>query len=192
MPPPVPAATAVSHKGTFGRVVIFAGSTGMAGAAAPVCTGLHAHGRRVDPNSVPGKPGAHPSNFGPCATCIPLPEHAGQLSGEAAERLRQALEGAHAAAVGCGLGQGADVLPLLHVMSGAECPVVWDADALNLLAATDAPARKQGLISLRHTPAKRHGCWAGIPLALPRRPWRLSGLCGQGGAAPYCSRVQPP
>ena len=41
-------------------------------------------------------------------------------------------------------------MPLLHVRAGAECPVVWDADALNLLAATDAPARKQGDLLTPH------------------------------------------
>lgn len=140
----------VSHKGTFGRVVIFAGSTGMAGAAALCAQACMRMGAGL--TQIACRESLVPilQTLVPCATCIPLPEHAGQLSGEAAERLRQALEGAHAAAVGCGLGQGADVLPLLHVMSGAECPVVWDADALNLLAATDAPARKQGDLLTPH------------------------------------------
>ncbi len=53
---------------------------------------------------------------------------------ESAGIARAALEKAAAACIGCGLGQTEDLLPLLTVFADASCPVVWDADALNLLA----------------------------------------------------------
>ena len=86
----------------------------------------------------------------PCATCIPLPEQNGKLTINAAEKLRTALQGADAAAVGCGLGQQEDNLPLLDVLAEAACPVLWDADALNLLAKQNAPARKPGDLLTPH------------------------------------------
>lgn len=145
--PPRPA---LSHKGTFGRTVILAGSAGMAGAAALCARACMRMGAGL--TQIACRESLVPvlQTLAPCATCIPLPETEGRLREAAAERLRQALRGADAAAAGCGLGQAGDVLPLLDVLSGAECPVVWDADALNLLAATDAPARKTGDLLTPH------------------------------------------
>ncbi len=73
-------------------------------------------------------------SLAPCATCTALPEVEGRLAPEAADLARKALARADAACIGCGLGQGADAVPLLRTFAQAACPVVWDADALNLLA----------------------------------------------------------
>lgn len=137
--PPRPA---LSHKGTFGRVVLLAGSTGMAGAAALCARACMRMGAGL--TQVACRESIMPviQTLAPCATCIPLPEEAGRLAPQASERLRQALQGAAAAAVGCGLGQSPDVMPLMDVLAEADCPVVWDADALNLLAASKAARRK--------------------------------------------------
>ena len=122
------------HKGANGRVVILAGSPGMAGAAA-LCAGAAIRAgaglTRILCRSsilsilqvlVPG------------ATCTPLPERDGVLTDEAAGIAAAALTTADAAAVGPGLGQAEDLLPLLNTFRQAACPVVWDADALNMLA----------------------------------------------------------
>lgn len=140
----------LSHKGTFGRVVLLVGSVGMAGAAALCAQACMRMGAGL--TQIACRESLVPilQVLAPCATCIPLPEDSGKLTKAAAERLRQALVGASAAAVGCGLRQGQDVLPLLDVLYDAECPVVWDADALNLLAATDAPPRKPGDLLTPH------------------------------------------
>lgn len=138
--PPRPA---LSHKGTFGRVVLLGGSPGMAGAAALCAQACMRMGAGL--TQVACRESLVPilQSLAPCATCIPLPEANGRLAPEASERLRAALQGAAAAAVGCGLGQAADAAPLLEILAEAECPVVWDADSLNLLAASGAPARKR-------------------------------------------------
>ena len=44
------------------------------------------------------------------------------------------LDKADAAVVGCGLGLSPDARPILEYFRHATCPVVWDADALNLIA----------------------------------------------------------
>ena len=124
----------LSHKGTFGRVVLVVGSEGMAGAAALCAEACMRMGAGLTQIACREHLVPIMQVLVPCATCIPLPERDGILTAEAPERLMQAMQAADAAAVGCGLGQQADVLPLLHVLLNAACPVIWDADALNLLA----------------------------------------------------------
>ena len=113
------------HKGTFGRVVIFAGSLGMAGAAALCASAAIRAGAGL--TTVLCREAILPmvQVLCPGAVCVP---YTGE---ESAMRL---LATADAAAVGCGLGQAEDALPALRAFRAASCPVVWDADALNLLA----------------------------------------------------------
>ena len=125
------------HKGTFGRAVIFAGSRGMAGAAALAANACVRGGAGL--TSVLCRESILPvvQTLAPAATCVPLPERDGLLLPHAAELAAQALARADAACIGPGLGQGPDTAPLLRRFAEAACPVVWDADALNLLAARD-------------------------------------------------------
>ena len=74
----------------------------------------------------------------PGAVCQELPEKDGCLLPQAAGVAASALAGASSAIVGCGLGRTDDLLPLLSAFRQAACPVVWDADALNLLASCPA------------------------------------------------------
>ena len=85
----------------------------------------------------------------PGAMCAVLPERNGLLQPEAAEIARKALDRADAACIGCGLGQTSDVMPILRMFAKADCPVVWDADALNLLAKTDGifPLKESDVIT---------------------------------------------
>ncbi len=132
----IPPRPADSHKGSFGRVAIFAGSRGMAGAAAFAANACVKAGAGL--TTLLCRESLLPmlQVLSPGAVCLPLPEQDGRLTCEAAGIIRQALLTADAAAAGCGLGQSDDVPPLLTLFRDAGCPVVWDADALNLLAAT--------------------------------------------------------
>lgn len=123
-----------AHKGDFGRVVILAGSVGMAGAAAFCASAAVKTGAGL--TTVLCRQAVLPivQALVPGATCIPLPERSGRLTREAAPIAAEALARADSACIGCGLGQTDDLLPLLDVFRHAACPVVWDADALNLLA----------------------------------------------------------
>lgn len=123
----LPPRPADCHKGSFGRVVIFAGSEGMAGAAA------FAAGAAV-------KAGAGLTTV--LCTQPVLPIVQALAPGATCQLVDRAdvpglLATASAAVVGCGLGQGAHVPPVLAHFRRAACPVVWDADALNLLARDD-------------------------------------------------------
>lgn len=139
----------VSHKGTFGRCVILAGSAGMAGAAAFCASACVKAGAGLTTLLCRGSLLPTLQLLVPEATCLPLPERNGCLLPEAEEIAANALSHAQAACVGPGLGQGQDLLPLLRTFTEAECPVVWDADALNLLAEHDSllPLKEQDVIT---------------------------------------------
>ncbi len=113
-----------AHKGTFGRVVIFAGSEGMAGAAAFAANAAIRSGAGL--TTVLCRRNIIPiiQTLAPGATC---------LCKEEAD-IGALLDKADAAVVGCGLGLSPDARPILEYFRHASCPVVWDADALNLIA----------------------------------------------------------
>lgn len=125
------------HKGDFGRVVLFCGSRGMSGAAALCANAAMRSGAGL--TTILCRESLLPilQTLAPGAMCAVLPERDGMLLPEAAEIARKALDRADAACIGCGLGQTSDVMPILRLFAKAECPVVWDADALNLLAKHD-------------------------------------------------------
>jgi len=125
------------HKGDFGRVVLFCGSRGMAGAAALCANAAMRSGAGL--TTILCRESLLPilQTLAPGAMCAVLPERDGMLLPEAAEIARKALDRADAACIGCGLGQNSDVMPILRLFAKADCPVVWDADALNLLAKHD-------------------------------------------------------
>ena len=122
------------HKGDFGRVVLFCGSRGMAGAAALCANAAMRAGAGL--TTILCRESLLPilQTLSPGAMCAVLPEKDGLLQPEAIEIARKTLDRADAACIGCGLGQSTDAMPILRLFAQAECPVVWDADALNLLA----------------------------------------------------------
>lgn len=134
----VPPRSVDSHKGTHGRCVILAGSPGMAGAAAFCASACVKAGAGL--TTILCRESLLPilQTLAPGAMCLPLPERNGCLLPEAEEIVSTALATANAACIGPGLGQALDLLPLLRAFSEADCPVVWDADALNLLADHDS------------------------------------------------------
>ena len=139
----------ICHKGDFGRVVLFCGSRGMAGAAALCANAAMRAGAGL--TTILCRESLLPilQTLAPGAMCAVLPEKDGLLLPEAAEIAREALARADAACIGCGLGQSSDVMPILRLFAEAECPVVWDADALNLLAKTDGilPLKESDVIT---------------------------------------------
>ena len=127
-----------SHKGTFGRAMIVAGSRRFLGAAylAAVVAG------RVGAGLVTiAIPESLVSSVAPRAiepTFLPLPESsAGIVSSDAAKTILESLDGYSALLVGCGLGQAEETRSMVEglLLSGTELPpTVVDADGLNTLA----------------------------------------------------------
>ena len=114
-----------SHKGSYGSVAIVGGNVGMVGApllAARAALRLGAGRVYVD--------------------CIGAPEmRLDPLQPELMFRPLAGLEGLTSCVVGCGLGDDATARSAFASTLGSRCPVVIDADALNLLAADDVLAR---------------------------------------------------
>ena len=121
-----------THKGSYGRVLLWAGSEGMAGAAASAATAALRTGAGLVTVACPKEVLPVVQMLCPCATCLPLDAQG------AWQTLLPALERADALGMGCGLGQGAQADALLQQMlqwlRTHPLPVVMDADALNLLA----------------------------------------------------------
>lgn len=112
-----------THKGSYGKILIAAGSLGMCGAAILAAKGAYRSGAGVVYVTIPKElfPTIH------CGVCeavlvhreIPLPK----------------LNDYQAIAIGPGIGQGEDTKGFLnYVISTYKGPLVLDADALNVLA----------------------------------------------------------
>jgi NAD(P)H-hydrate epimerase len=125
-----------SNKGSFGRVLIVAGSRGMSGAAILAgCAALRG-GAGLVRVAVPA--GILPIVAGgnPCYITAPLPEDRdGQLADLAEADLLDLAESHSVVALGPGLGRSKALTDLvLAVLVRGTAPLVLDADGLNVLA----------------------------------------------------------
>lgn len=121
----LPARARNSHKGLFGHVGIIGGGSGMVGAC--LIAGRAAL-----------RQGAGSVTLGPLDERIVVDYLEPRLMFAAPETLPHArLDGL---AIGPGLGQGPRARALLEAALAAPCPLVLDADALNLLASDPALA----------------------------------------------------
>ena len=125
-----------SHKGDFGHVLIVGGNHGMAGAVALAAkAALKSGAGRV---SVLSRPEHVAIVTGLCPEAM---VHA-SANGEIASPL---LAAASQVLIGPGLGQDAWAARLLYQVRHASQPVLYDADALNLLAREDAKRQRTTL-----------------------------------------------
>lgn len=134
----LPERTVTSHKGTFGRVLIVAGSRGMSGAACLAGLAALRGGAGLVQLAVPEGILSIVAGVEPAYMTAPLPEDAqGCIAREAAREIVALAASATAAAIGPGWGQSADLQELAHLLyTTLAIPLVIDADALNALART--------------------------------------------------------
>jgi hydroxyethylthiazole kinase-like uncharacterized protein yjeF len=122
------------HKGTFGRVLVVAGSAGMTGAAIFCChAALRAGAGLVH---LAGPASLHPifETALPEVITIPLPDENGHLGSIDDARLRKAMERADVVAVGPGLSRAPEALDAVRAIVGRfPGPMVVDADGLYAL-----------------------------------------------------------
>ncbi len=122
------------HKGTFGRVLVVAGSEGMAGAAALAALGALRSGAGLVTWAGPKSILSVVQSLVPEATALGLPEQGGVLAGEGTARLVEAIKPGDAVVFGPGLRPVPAVYEALARLAEAGVPLVVDADGLNALA----------------------------------------------------------
>lgn len=134
--PPLPPRPADGHKGTFGRVLLIGGSTGMSGAICLSGKAALRSGSGLVSVAVPCSIQSIVAGYEPSYMTIGLSEDSvGQLLLPTSDLLQRKLAGMDAVGIGPGLGQSQGACDLVRwIMQMVECPLVIDADALNVAA----------------------------------------------------------
>ena len=124
-----------SHKGDYGKLLLLCGSRGFTGAAYLAAMGALRCGAGLVFLGVPERIYAIEAAKLNEPVVFPLPDRDGMLSKEAIAPILGRLSQMDAVLIGCGLGQSEDTLAgVSSVLQNAQCPVVLDADGINLLA----------------------------------------------------------
>ena len=131
----VPPRDPEGHKGTFGKVMLLCGSRGFTGAAWFAAMGALRSGAGLVYLGVPESIYAIEAVKLNEPVIFPLPEEGGTLSEAAIPEILRRLPQMDAVLLGCGLGQSPGVLKVAEaVLDAAVCPVVLDADGINILS----------------------------------------------------------
>lgn len=142
----LPARPADGHKGTFGHLLVLAGSVGKGGAAVMTAQAGLRGGAGLVTLACPLA--LQPVVAGQLVEVMtaPLPDVDGQVSLQALDELMVMAAGKQALAVGPGLGLGAEVGALVRrLLQDCDQPAVVDADGLNALEGhLDILARRAG------------------------------------------------
>ena len=136
-----------SHKGNYGKILLLCGSRGYTGAAALAAMGALRSGAGLVFLGVPESIYAIEAVKLTEPIVFPLPEQNGKLSAEAIPEILQRLPQMDAVLIGCGLGQSEDTFAVTKaVLEYATCPVILDADGINVIAA------HRDILRERHAP----------------------------------------
>lgn len=124
------------HKGTFGKILLLCGSRGFTGAAYLAAVGALRSGAGLTFLGVPESIYAIEAVKLNEPVVFPLPDRDGKLSREAIPEILERLPNMDAVLIGPGLGQSEDTFQVVKaVLAYAACPVVLDADGINVLSA---------------------------------------------------------
>ncbi len=144
-----------SHKGNYGYLLCVCGSMGMSGAAVMCAKAALRCGTGIVHLALSQE--IYPIVAG----YLPEPIYTVLQQPCELEELLPALQKATACVIGCGLGTTQQSRVLLEfVLQFAQCPLVLDADALNLLAATPELLKT-----------------AAVPIVLTPHPGEMARLC---------------
>ena len=123
------------HKGEFGKLLLLCGSRGYTGAAYLAAMGALRCGAGLVYLGVAESIYAIDAVKLNEPVVFPLPDREGMLSRDAIPEIMNRLPRMDAVLIGCGLGQSEDTWEVTQaVLKNAACPVVVDADGINLLS----------------------------------------------------------
>jgi NAD(P)H-hydrate epimerase len=145
-----------SHKGTYGHVLVVAGSRGMSGAAILCGTAALRGGAGLVTVATPEPAQPIVAAGNPCYLTLPLSaDNQGHLAPAAKSPLAQAVAKCSVLACGPGLGNGpgvTDVMSALLTRSGK--PMVLDADGLNVFAGRTGNFHRSGPLVITPHPGE--------------------------------------
>lgn len=133
-----------AHKGTFGKVLVIAGSPGMSGAACLSGMGALRGGSGLVFLAIPESIQSIVSTVNPCYLTIPLQiDQHGNVSEESKIRLLNQVHDFDAVAIGPGCGQNTWIQEItFKLYTELKQTLILDADALNAIAASNKPLPK--------------------------------------------------
>lgn len=163
-----------SHKGTFGHLLVIAGSAGKTGAAAMTCMGAMRVGAGLVTLGIPESLNSIMEEKLTEVMTEPLPETKSKTLGSISlDRIKYISKGKQAIAVGPGLTASNGIKNLvLKLIQETKIPMVIDADAVNVL--------KGNLNILKKAKA---------PLILTPHPGEMAGLLNISSADVQADRV---
>ena len=131
----LPDRPADAHKGNFGKILLLCGSRGYTGAAYLAAQASLRSGAGLVFLGVPESIYQIEAVKLNEAIVFPLPDEDGKLSASAIPEILSRLPNMDAVLIGPGLGQSEGVFQVVKtVLERAACPVVLDADGINLIA----------------------------------------------------------
>ena len=123
------------HKGSFGKILLLCGSRGFTGAAYLSAMGALRTGAGLTFLGVPESIYAIEAVKLNEPVVFPLPDEDGKLSEEAISEILGRLHNMDAVLIGPGLGQSVGTFEVVKaVLENAQCPVVLDADGINVIS----------------------------------------------------------
>ncbi len=124
-----------AHKGNFGKLLLLCGSRGYTGAAYFAAMGALRCGAGLVFLGVPESIYAIEAVKLNEPIVFPLPEEDGKLSESAVPAVFDRLRNMDAVLIGCGLGRSDGAWAVTKaVLEHARCPVILDADGINLIS----------------------------------------------------------
>lgn len=123
------------HKGSFGKLLLLCGSRGYTGAAYLAAMGALRSGAGLVFLGVPESIYAIEAIKLNEPVVFPLPDQDGKLSIRSVPEIMERLQKIDAVLIGPGLGQSEGTFAVVKsVLETAQCPVVLDADGINVLS----------------------------------------------------------